>query len=159
MVSCYHRLTKAASIQCSQGTTVVIFRCHCRVAGKATPIQLIPSEARSLLGFYWLYMASLQASITLFCLSTVSQAPSPAPGISNRVDYLHEEPQQLQVSSCAVLDSFVELFFVTYKIVTFSWLEAAGSFCFHHRQHRLWTIYQLTLSFRSITSVFQSKRF
>ena len=41
MVSCYHQLTKATSMQCSQGTAMVILRCHCRVAGKTTPIQLI----------------------------------------------------------------------------------------------------------------------
>ncbi len=35
--------------------------------------------------------ASLRASKTSFCLSTVSQAPSPAPGTSNRVDYLHHQ--------------------------------------------------------------------
>ena len=47
-----------------------------------------------------------------------------------RVSYLHEEPQQLQVSSCAELELPVELFFATSKIIAFSWPQAAGSFGF-----------------------------
>ena len=71
-------------------------------------------------GSIGLCMASLRASKTSFCLSTASQAPSLVPGTSIRVDYLHEGPQQLQVSSCAKLYSPIELFFATSKIVAFS---------------------------------------
>ena len=50
-------------------------------------------------------MASLRASKTSFLLAMVSQAPSPAPRMSNKVScmYLHEERWQLQVHARAGL--------------------------------------------------------
>ena len=48
-------------------------------------------------------MASLQASKTLFLLSTVNQTPSLDPRMSNKVSYLHEERWQLQAYAQARL--------------------------------------------------------
>lgn len=69
---------------------------------------------------------------------------------SNMDFYFLELSQCLHGYSIAELDSPVELFFVTSKIVIFSWLKAAGSFAF--TSYKLWTIHYSI----PITSVYQN---
>ena len=90
-------------------------------------------------------MASLQ---TLFLLSTVSQAPSLIPRMSNKVSYLHEEGWQPQAHAQARLHDPPRNIYIDLK---FAFLDINAGL--------LLLTSNITLSLHSVTNVFQSNTF
>ena len=92
--------------------------------------RLVPREARSLLRLG----RDCMASMVIFCIYFKTLPFLINLNFSGNKHqawicfYLVELSQELHGYSIAELNSSVELFLTTYKIVALSWLEAAGSF-------------------------------